>query len=455
MKNIIRTVDAHRDMILAAERAIWATPELGFKEWKTSQYMEEQFARLGYTVARAENIPGFCTVVDTGRPGPEVMVLAELDAVICRSHPESDPVTGAVHACGHHAQCAAMLGVAAGLRDEALLSQLSGRIRLCVVPAEECLEFEYRSTLRDRGIIRFFGGKSEFLSRGYFDGVDMAFMIHHSTGATESGAHVSLGGRSLGFISKTITYKGVTSHASAAAHLGKNALYAANHGMVAANALRETFRESDHVRWHPIMTAGGDTVNNIPETAVIESQLRALTYDALETENKKIDRALIGAAISLGTQIEINDEPGYAPLYHDPLLGEAARDAYNLLAPETNLQRKKCSTSSGIGGGSMDLGDLSSVMPVIHPYISGSVGKGHGSDYYITDPETACVTNAKWQLMILKCLLENGAERAEKVRSSYHPPFAAKEEFLARQERMRRSGDRIEYLADGGIRVIP
>ncbi len=447
MKNIVTAVEKYRELILSAERYIWQNPETGYKEYKTSAYMEENFIKLGYEITKAEGITGFYTVVETGREGPTVLVLSELDAVICRSHPEADPETGAVHACGHNAQCAAMLGVAAALRDEEILKDLSGKIMLCVVPAEESLEMEYRAELREKGIIKYLGGKSEFLSRGYFDGVDLAFMIH-----TGGGAHVSYGGRSLGFVGKTITYKGVAAHAGGAPWLGKNALYAANAGLAAVNALRETFKDEDHVRWHPIMTAGGDIVNNIPETAKIESMLRAVSYEALERENEKINRALIGAAISFGVEIEITDEPGYAPLLHDKNLAVAAKEAFDRIIPFTEKPSMGCGESfEGVGGGTMDMGDLAMLMPVIHPYMGGSIGKGHGNDYYITDPETACVINAMWQVAILKVLLENGAEKAKNIVKAYNPTFATKEAFLSHQDALHSRGNRVEYSENGII----
>lgn len=449
MQKIVNAVNKYRELILAAERYIWQNPETGFKEFKTSKYMEEQFENLGYEITRAEGITGFYTTIDTGRQGPTVLALAELDAVICKSHPDADPETGAVHACGHNAQCAAMLGVAAALKDENVLKDLSGKIMLCVVPAEESIEMEYRAELRSKGIIKYTGGKSEFLSRGYFDGVDLAFMVH-----TAGGAHVSHGGRSLGFIGKTVTYKGVAAHAGGAPWLGKNALYAANAGLAAVNALRETFRDEDHVRWHPIMTSGGDMVNNIPETAKIESMLRAVTTEALERENEKINRALIGAAISFGVEIEITDEPGYAPLLHDKNLAAAAKEAFDKIIPFTDTPSLRCGESfDGVGGGTMDMGDLAMLMPIIHPYMGGSVGKGHGNDYYITDPVTACVTNAMWQVALIKTLLENGGERAKLIAESYTPTYKTKEEFLSYQDSVRKSGSRVEYLENGEIRI--
>ena len=117
MKNLLRFVDKYQDMILEAERYIWQHPETGYREVNTSKYMEDKFEALGYELVRAGNIPGFYTVLDTGRPGPEILIMGELDSLICPNHPESDPKTGYVHACGHHAQCAALLGIAAALKE--------------------------------------------------------------------------------------------------------------------------------------------------------------------------------------------------------------------------------------------------------------------------------------------------------------------------------------------------
>ena len=182
MERIISAVERHRETILACERQIWKNPETGYKEFKTTKYLAEEFEKLGYKLTYADGITGFYTVIDTGREGPEVLILGELDSIICPEHPECDPETGAVHSCGHNAQCAALLGIAAALKEKDVLDGLCGRIRLCAVPAEELLEIEYRSELKKQGKIKYYGGKSEFLYRGYFDGVDIAFMVHTSNG---------------------------------------------------------------------------------------------------------------------------------------------------------------------------------------------------------------------------------------------------------------------------------
>ena len=393
MEHIIAAVEKHRQLILDTERYIWRNPETGYKEYKTSAYMADTFRKLGYELQMADGITGFYTVIDTGRPGPEILVLGELDSIICPEHPESDPTTGAVHSCGHNAQCAALVGVAAALKEPGILDKLCGRIRLCAVPAEELLEIGFRNELKKQGKIKYFGGKVEYLYRGYFDGVDMAFMVH-----TASYYHGTEG--CVGCLAKQVTYKGTAAHAGGAPWDGVNALYAANCGLNAINAIRETFRENDIIRVHPIITHGGSMVNAIPESITLESYVRGASFEAIESANHKVNRALCGAALSLGANVEIIDIPGYAPLHNDENLANISSEAANAVIPHRNFTQTGTFTS-----GSTDMGDLSCIMPVIHPNCAGQEGLSHGNNYRIADVEKACVDSAKWQLAALRLLL--------------------------------------------------
>lgn len=436
MELLKKSVEKHTDMILEAERYIWKNPETGYKEVKTSAYLEEKFESLGYDIVRAGDIPGFYTIIDTKRPGPHILILAELDSVICSEHPECDKETGAVHACGHNAQCAALLGIAAALKEDGVLDKFCGKIQLCAVPAEELLEIEFRSELREKGIIKYMGGKSEFLHRGYFDGADIAFMVHSSSVfAIRKG--------SVGCLAKHVFYKGLAAHAGGAPWNGRNALYAATCGLGAVNSIRETFKEEDIIRVHPIITHGGEMVNAIPETVEIESYVRGKTFDAIIDANKKVNRALCGAALSLGANIEIVDLPGYAPLVNDENMMFLARDAAELA-----LADRKMLFSYDIGSGSTDMGDLSCIMPVVHPYAGGAEGRGHGNSYYIKDPIAACVDSAKLQLGMLLLLLENGGERAKRIIEEHQPLFANAKEYLAYIDSLNDCGDRITYNED-------
>ena len=442
MEKLIAAVEKNKQLILDTERYIWKNPETGYKEFKTTAYMKDVFEKLGYTLTMAEGITGFYTVLDTGRPGPEILVLGELDSVICPDHKDADPETGAVHSCGHNAQCAALVGVAAALKEPHVLDKLCGKIKLCAVPAEELLEIEFRSGLKKEGKIKYYGGKVEFLYRGYFDTTDIAFMVH-------TGQKFGMGTGSNGCLSKQVIYKGLSAHAGGSPWNGINALYAANCGLNAINAIRETFQEKDLVRVHPIVTAGGAMVNAIPETVTLESYVRGKTFESIAEANKKVNRALTGAALSLGANVEIVDVFGYAPRNDDENMRVLTAKAADLSIPEYNFE-----STDVFSTGSTDMGDLSTIIPSIHPRSGGVCGRSHGSDYEIVDPVAACVACAKLQVTMLYLLLCDGAKEAKKVIEEFKPYFASKEEYFKAVDAFAKDGDRITYNEDNTVATV-
>ncbi len=436
MENKNHLVEKYRTQILEALDYIWKNPETGYREWKTHAYLEEAFAQLGYELTLAGDIPGFTAELDTGKSGPTVAVFGEMDSLICTNHPDADPETGAVHACGHCAQTAALLGLAGALAEPGALDSLCGKIRLVVVPAEELIEIEYRKQLRDKGIIRYFGGKPEFLYRGLLDGVDISFMIH--TAGYESG----VGGMNAGYngcIAKNISFRGLAAHAGGSPHRGINALYAANVAMTAINALRETFEDSAHIRVHPIITAGGTAVNAIPDDVHMESYVRGADVEHIASANKKVNRAVAASAAALGTTVVLEDIPGYMPGINDPGMIEAMKEAM----ADVGLKVKHNVT--GWSTGCTDMGDMSVVMPTIHPYVGGATGNSHGEDYRIADPETACVSSAKAQLQMLRILLSNDAARAKEIIAAYEPTYATKEDYFAAMDKLNLNCQAVTY----------
>ena len=207
---------------------------------------------------------------------------------------EAAEETGAAHACGHHAQLAAMLGAAAGLR--AVAPQLAGAICFLAAPAEEYIEIGYRSALRREGKLQYLGGKQQLIAEGAFDDIDLAMMVHAETDT--KGAHVVTRGPAGGFIGKNVRFIGREAHAGGAPWLGVNALNAASLAIQAIHAQRETFRDCDAVRVHPILTKGGDLVNTVPADVRMESYVRAASLDAMRDANAKVNRAVRGAGKS-------------------------------------------------------------------------------------------------------------------------------------------------------------
>ena len=441
MRSVLQAVEKNKDRILEAERHIWNHPEPGYREWNTHAYLKEQYEKLGYTLHEMGNIPGFYTDVDTGRPGPCVAVFGEMDSLIIPTHPDCDPETGAVHACGHNCQSAALLGVAAGLTAPGGLDGLSGKIRLIAVPAEEGIELGWRKQLKEQGVIRYFSGKQEFMYRGVLDGVDMAFMVH-----TAGGNKFTCNAGGNGCIVKEATFLGKSAHAGGAPHAGRNALYAASCAMQAANALRETFLDSEHTRFHPIVTEGGAAVNAIPDRVVVESYVRGASLDGILRENKKINRAFAGAAASMGCSVHLWDYPGYAPRLSDPTLKEIFREtSLELLGAERVLFNENW------GAGSTDMGDVSCVMPTLHPYMGGAEGAAHSDAYRIVDPVCACVDCAKVQCAALVRLLENNAALARRVLAEGRQDYPTIKEYLAQLDELCLDRNAVTYAEDGTI----
>src|SRR5215510_6638863 len=312
------------DIVSIGER-IRRHPELGFKEVKTSRLVAETFERLGLAPRTGLAMTGVRADVQGGDgAGPTFALIGELDALVVAGHPEADPGTGAAHACGHNAQIAGMLGVAMALADADVLPHLAGRVVYFAVPAEEGGDLEWRARQRAEGHLEFFGGKPELIRLGHFDDVDLAMMIHTTPRAEDGRASVPESNN--GRVGKLARFVGRASHAGGAPHLGVNALYAAHIGLMAINAVRETFRDEDSIRVHPILTHGGSQVNVIPAEARIETYVRGRTLDAVLDANRKVDRALRAGALALGAKVEIDTLPGYLPLDCDPTMARYFKD---------------------------------------------------------------------------------------------------------------------------------
>ena len=440
MEKYIAMVEKHRQLILDALDYIWANPEIGYKEWKTHKYLKDAFEKLGYTLNEAGNIPGFVTTLDTGRPGPTVLVFGEMDGLTIPDHPAADPETGAVHACGHCCQVAALLGLAAALKEPGALDAMSGKIMLCAVPAEELIDLEDRQRMRNEGLIKYFGGKPEFLYRGLLDGADLAFMVHTSSGTGNSG----ISGGSNGMVAKSVAFEGVSAHAGGSPHKGINALYAANIALTAINALRETFEDKDHIRVHPVITNGGASVNAIPDLVTLESYIRGADLEKIDLVNKKVNRAISAAAAAMGGNVRITDFPGYMPRRYPQDFIDVYVEAFG------HVSEVKYNPA-GWGTGCSDMGDITTVMPGLHPFVGGATGSAHGINYQVTDPDTACVLSAKGQLLLLLRLLENGAEKAKSIVANYQPLFASKEEYFAFADSMNVDKKTVIYEEDGTV----
>jgi amidohydrolase len=427
-QEILAAIDQRAEQIVRLGEDIRRNPELGFKEVRTARLVEETFREWGLAPKAGLALTGVRAELGGTTDGPTLALLGELDGLVVTGHPLADPGTGAAHACGHNAQVAGLLGAAMGLVAARAMETLTGRILFFAVPAEEYGDVEWRVAQARQGTLEFLGGKPELLRLGHFDDVDLAMMIH-TTARPEDGK-AGVGVSNNGCIVKTVRYLGRAAHAGGAPHRGINALYAATIGLAAINAIRETFRDEDTIRVHPIITHGGSQVNVIPGEVRIETYVRGKTVEAILEANVKVDRALRAGALALGAQVEIETLPGYLPLYNNDLMAKIFRENAVGLVGEDGY------TSLGHRTGSTDMGDISHVMPALHPYMGGAGGGHHAADFEITDPLLAYVAPAKaLALTAVDLLWDGGAVAREVLRAT--KPRMTKEDYLAFQRGLK------------------
>ena len=415
-------IEKRLEDIRAIGMSIAEEPELGYKEVKTSAKVQEAFDRLGIAYKTGFGVTGVKARLAGAGHRRTVALLGELDAIVCREHPMSDPVTGAAHCCGHNVQIANLVAVAMAVKDDDAMKYLGGDLVLFAVPAEEYVEIEYRNKLREEKKIEFLGGKAQIIAEGGFDDVDMALQMHVDP-ATHPEGNFQVGNTSNGFIGKLITYRGKAAHAAGAPDKGVNALNACMMGVMGVNAIRETFREDDCVRFHPIINSGGDLVNVIPDYVKMESYVRASNLPAMKDVNARINRALQAGAMALGAECDIHDLAGYLPMKPDENFRAVLR------ANAQKIFGAEFVTEGEHAAGSTDMGDVSHLMPVVHPWVGCVSGVLHGANYRLTDEKTAFTKTPQVLASTIVDLLWDDAAEAERICAA-HKPELTKAEYL-------------------------
>ena len=404
-------VNQGRDLIAAAEKTIWENPELGFEEWKTHAYLKAEFEKLGYQVVEAGNVPGFYADIDTGKPGPKVLLTAEMDALLQPTHKHS--VGGNAHACGHHAQCAALLGVAYALQQPGALDGLCGSVRLMAVPSEELSSSNMprRNQMVREGIIRFTQGKVEFMHRGFMDDVDIAMMVHTTLGKDHD---FRCDGGCNGIMYKSIVFTPNSPKS--------NALQAATLAMNGINTLWATFADNPYASMWPRVDL------SLKGRSELTVSVSCKELDLQKKISQSIDRVLLGAAAATDTTLELQDNPGCGPLLHPKMLLDLVADVCaDLVGPE----RVKFRSYWDRGGA--DMGDVSQVLPAIHLNACGGSCGVHSDNFYIADLDRACLNSAKAQLLTVQRLLENDAQKGKEIIADFATRGTPMAEYLAQR----------------------
>ncbi len=392
---ILRRIDENRNALLSFADDLLHTPELSDQEHKTARRVADALAALGLPVK--EGLSGTGVLAEIGNARPRVVLIGELDAIRCPGHPHADPVTGAAHACGHHAQLTAVLGAAMALTAPEVREALDGGVSFFAVPAEE-----------------MFGGKVRLLADGTFDGMDAAVTHHTHYMPTEE--KLMLGSvPSSGVIVKRAVFTGKAAHAAGAPHEGVNALSAASLALSAVGYLREGFREGDGIRAHGVITEGGAVHNVIPNRAVLSYAVRAMNPDALGGVSRKINRAFEGSAMALGAGVTVEDLFAYQPMPYRAAEAFQREIAAMLLPGEPVAE----ALPGMINPVSSDVGDLMRRMPVINFTTGGFSGPLHSAEYRMDDPDTALLLPARVMALTAYRLLRDGAKELRRICTSF------------------------------------
>ena len=413
-QRILRLIDVHKDQIIAFAEDIAAHPEPGYEEFCTAGKIAEVLKNLGYKVTEhlaRTGVKGTKSI----KEGPSLTVIGELDAIGCHSHPNANPVTGVAHACGHHAQMAAMIGCAIAMADPDVQKCLAGTVNFLAVPAEEYIDADKRARLKKEGI-EFCCGKSEMIRTGVFDDTDIALTTHVHMVPVEEDFY--LGNPACnGYSAERVTVRGKAAHGAIDPWNGVNALSITTSAIQMMGLMRETFREEDHVRLHNVIRKAGDVINSVPDEAIVETKVRAASLDKICEITDMVNRAYAGSAYAFGGKIELAQLQGYMPI-----IPRAADNALIEAADDLGLNYRTVQKGD-FNNACTDVGDLSHLVPVVNFTFKGFEGKLHGADFKITDPEKAYILPAKLLALTVYKLLKNGGQEAKKITKSYTPVF--------------------------------
>ncbi|MDW4511217.1 M20 family metallopeptidase [Priestia megaterium] len=329
MKQLINeAINNLQDTFYDVSKYIGQNPELGHEEFKACKALTDVLKEQGFTVEIGTcDLPtAFTAVYDSQKPGPSIGFMAEYDAL---------PDLG--HACGHN--LIGTMSIAAGIGLSKAVAETGGKVYVYGTPAEETR-----------------GGKVTMAEQGIFNHLDVAMMVHPYYCHQKSG-------RSLAMDAIQFEFFGKSAHAAAAPHEGINALDGVLQTFNSINALRQHVKPD--VRIHGVITEGGKAANVVPDYAVAQFYVRASTRAYVDEVTEKVKACANGAALATGTKLKISN---YEFSYDDMQTNQTLSDVYTNNLISLGVSEQSITEDQG-DHGSLDMGNVSQVVPAIHPYI--------------------------------------------------------------------------------------
>lgn len=372
-QRVFARIDQNAAAIRERSRGLFDTPELGYHEFETNRLIRGwldawgvAYEPLSYTGLR----------VTLGQGDPVVAVVADMDGLPQKAG------AGRIHSCGHSLQVSAALALIEALKEE----PLNGTVQVIFTPAEEMIDFDYRQSLIAQGLVKYPSGKQEMIAKGVFDGVDCVLSCHASG---EPDCRFDVGSTLKGFVIFKAIYTGRSAHAGVAPFAGKNAQHAVLLAQTAIAFLKDRFDPRDGVNVQPVLSEAADTVNIVPDHAVVETYVRAQTNEALFAAADLIENALAKCGEAMDVETEITRRPGFLPLRQSREINALVKENMLLLCGEEDILENLISGASG------DVGDLGTLLPTIQFGFTGVSGRFHGDDFTVTDEQNACLCPPK------------------------------------------------------------
>jgi len=324
--SVIGTIDAHRHLLSELSLKIHSNPELGFQEVKAAAWLTQYLEENGFSIERGIYELPTAFRGSYGQGNPAIAILAEYDAL---------PKLG--HACGHNLIAASAVG--AGVASKPAIDQFGGSILVVGTPAEE-----------------LYGGKAIMADRDAFNNVDTAMIVHPGTRDTATT-------QSLACLALEVGFFGKAAHAATRPEAGINALEAMLQSFTAINSLRQHIK--DKARIHGIITNGGEAANVVPAYSAGTFLVRAEDDVYLNELKERVLNCFIGAATATGARLEYRwGDIRYAPMHNNLTLAQLFRQNME------SLGRKMQLSDPNKGFGSTDMGNVSQLVPSIHPSVA-------------------------------------------------------------------------------------
>ena len=324
--SVVSEIDSHRHQLSELSLKIHSNPELGFQEVKAVAWLTQYLEENGFSIEQ-----GICELPTAfkgsyGQGKPAIALLAEYDAL---------PDLG--HACGHNLIATGAVG--AGVASKLAIDQFGGSIIVIGTPAEE-----------------LYGGKVIMADRGAFSNLDIAMMVH-------PGVFDAATTRTLACQPLEVEFLGKAAHAAAQPEAGINALEAMLQSFTAINSLRQHIK--DKARIHGIITDGGQAANIIPARSAGTFLVRAENDTYLDELKQRVLNCFIGAATASGAHLEYKwGDIYYAPLRNNLTLAQLFSQNMQSLGRKVQL------SDPSQAFGSTDMGNVSQLVPSIHPFVA-------------------------------------------------------------------------------------